>query len=104
MTDLEVTVDLGAAEPPYEQVRTQIAGLIATGRLGEGDRLPTVRALAADLGTAANTVARAYKEARRPTGHDAAGPGRSLPPAPRAPTSPCRAVRGRTPSARCWRA
>ena len=61
MTDLQVTVDLGAAEPPYEQVRTQIAGLIATGRLGEGDRLPTVRALAADLGLAANTVARAYK-------------------------------------------
>jgi len=62
MTHLQITVDLGAAEPPYEQVRTQIAGLIATGRLGEGDRLPTVRALAADLGLAANTVARAYKE------------------------------------------
>lgn len=61
MTDLQITVDLGAAEPPYEQVRTQIAGLIATGRLGEGDRLPTVRALAADLGLASNTVARAYK-------------------------------------------
>ena len=62
MTDLRITVDLAAAEPPYEQVRAQVAGLIATGQLGEGDRLPTVRALAADLGLAVNTVARAYKE------------------------------------------
>ncbi|MEO6019062.1 MAG: GntR family transcriptional regulator [Knoellia sp.] len=62
MSELVITVDVGAAEPPYEQVRAQLAGLIARGALGEGDRLPTVRALAADLGIAANTVARAYKE------------------------------------------
>ncbi|KRF26585.1 GntR family transcriptional regulator [Phycicoccus sp. Soil803] len=57
-----VTVDPEAAEPPYEQVRAQLAGLIGRGSLAEGDRLPTVRALAADLGLAVNTVARAYKE------------------------------------------
>ena len=62
MTDLVITVDVSAPEPPYEQVRTQLAGLIATGALAEGERLPTVRALAADLGLAVNTVARAYKE------------------------------------------
>ncbi|NNM47788.1 GntR family transcriptional regulator [Knoellia koreensis] len=62
MTAFAVLVDLGAPEPPYEQVRTQVAGAIATGELAEGDRLPTVRALAADLGLAVNTVARAYKE------------------------------------------
>ena len=60
--DLRVWVDLDAAEPPYEQVRAQIAGLITSGRLLPGDRLPTVRGLAADLGLAANTVARAFKE------------------------------------------
>jgi DNA-binding transcriptional regulator YhcF (GntR family) len=60
--DVRVEVDLSQAEPPYEQVRTQLAGLIASGRLLPGDRLPTVRALAADLGLAANTVARAFKE------------------------------------------
>ena len=60
--DLRIVVDLEAAEPPFEQVRAQLAGLIATGRLLPGDRLPTVRALAADLGLATNTVARAYKE------------------------------------------
>jgi DNA-binding transcriptional regulator YhcF (GntR family) len=62
VSDLLVTIDLGAAEPPYEQVRAQLAGLIGRGSLPEGDRLPTVRALAADLGLAVNTVARAYKE------------------------------------------
>ena len=62
VSGLVVTIDLGAAEPPYEQVRAQLAGLIGRGILAEGDRLPTVRALAADLGLAVNTVARAYKE------------------------------------------
>ena len=60
--DLGIVVDEHAAEPPFEQVRAQLAGLIATGRLLPGDRLPTVRALAAELGLAANTVARAFKE------------------------------------------
>jgi DNA-binding transcriptional regulator YhcF (GntR family) len=57
-----IVVDVNAAEPPYEQVRSQLAGLITSGHLLPGDRLPTVRALAADLGLAANTVARAFKE------------------------------------------
>ena len=62
MSDLLITVDVSAPEPPYEQVRAQLAGLIGRGDLAEGDRLPTVRALAGDLGLAVNTVARAYKE------------------------------------------
>lgn len=62
MSDLPISVDLAAAEPPFEQVRTQLAGQIAAGARAEGDRLPTVRALAADLGLAVNTVARAYRE------------------------------------------
>ncbi|HET7399768.1 MAG TPA: GntR family transcriptional regulator [Intrasporangium sp.] len=59
---LGIAVDPGASEPPFEQVRAQLADLIESGRLLTGDRLPTVRALAGDLGLAANTVARAYKE------------------------------------------
>lgn len=57
-----LTVDLSAATPPYEQLRAQIAGHIATGQLGPGARLPTIRALAGDLGVATGTVARAYRE------------------------------------------
>ncbi len=48
--------------PPFEQLRSQLAGQVSTGDLPSGTRLPTVRALATDLGLAANTVARVYRE------------------------------------------
>ena len=57
-----VTVDTTSAEPPYEQVRRQIAEGAASGALRAGHKLPTVRQLASDLGLANNTVARAYRE------------------------------------------
>lgn len=56
-----ITVDSSGAEPPYEQVRRQIAQGAADGSLAPGHRLPTVRQLATDLGLAANTVAKAYR-------------------------------------------
>lgn len=58
----QISVDLEAATAPYEQIRSQIASLINLGELTAGSKLPTVRALATDLGVAAGTVARAYKE------------------------------------------
>lgn len=58
----DLSVDLGSAVPPFEQIRSQVTELIATGALAPGSRLPTVRALAADLGIAVGTVARAYRE------------------------------------------
>lgn len=48
-------------QPPYEQVRREIVEQVRTGELVPGDRLPAIRAYAADLGLAAGTVARAYK-------------------------------------------
>ena len=57
-----ISVDLGSPTPPYEQIRLQVSALIAAGGLTAGTRLPAVRTLAADLGLAAGTVARAYKE------------------------------------------
>ncbi len=58
-----ITLDPGGEQPPYEQIRSQIAAQIEDGEaLVAGDRLPTVRRLAQDLGVAANTVARAYRE------------------------------------------
>ncbi|CAM5657578.1 GntR family transcriptional regulator [Streptomyces aurantiogriseus] len=62
MNDPAVRVDTTSQAPPYEQIRAQLAALILTGRLTEGERLPTVRQLAADLGLAPGTVARAYRE------------------------------------------
>ncbi len=60
--NVSVTLDMLSATPPYEQVRTQLAGHIRAGALRPGDKLPVVRALAADLGVATNTIARAYRE------------------------------------------
>ncbi|MFJ8769269.1 GntR family transcriptional regulator [Streptomyces clavifer] len=62
MHDPAVRVDITSQAPPYEQIRAQLAALIRTGRLTEGERLPTVRQLATDLGLAPGTVARAYRE------------------------------------------
>jgi GntR family transcriptional regulator len=57
-----IRVDLGSPVPVYEQVRSQVAGLVAVGELVAGDRLPASRTLAHDLGIAVGTVQRAYRE------------------------------------------
>jgi DNA-binding transcriptional regulator YhcF (GntR family) len=59
---VEIHLDTDDGDPPYEQIRTQIAAQVASGGLPPGTRLPTVRALAETLGIAPNTVARAYRE------------------------------------------
>lgn len=59
---LPMRIDPASPVPPFEQVRSQVAARIADGTLVVGTRLPTVRALADDLGLAVNTVARAYRE------------------------------------------
>jgi len=59
---LQLEVDLASGVPPYEQIRSQVVAHASAGRLRAGDRLPTIRALATDLGVAAGTVARAYRE------------------------------------------
>jgi DNA-binding transcriptional regulator YhcF (GntR family) len=55
-------LDPGAPEPPFEQLRSQIARRVDSGELAAGTKLPTVRALASELQLAVNTVARAYRE------------------------------------------
>ena len=57
-----VSLDTASPVPPFEQIRARIADLVAAGELPAGTRLPSVRALAGDLGIAPNTVVRAYRE------------------------------------------
>lgn len=57
-----LTVDTTSGSPPYEQIRSQVTKMIASGVLAPGDRLPTIAQLSADLGLANGTVARAYRE------------------------------------------
>ncbi|WP_190822569.1 GntR family transcriptional regulator [Saccharopolyspora pogona] len=59
---MRISVDPNSNVPPFEQVRSTLAEQINSGELPVGTKLPTVRALAADLGIAANTAAKAYRE------------------------------------------
>jgi GntR family transcriptional regulator len=82
-----VEIDADSPTPPYEQIRAQIATMIGAGTLPRGAHLPPIRQLAADLGLAANTVARAYREleheglvaSRVRHGTTVTGTGRALP-------------------------
>src|SRR6266576_389568 len=57
--------DSRSPTPIYAQLDRSIRAAIATGRLGAGDQLPTVRQLAVELSVNANTVARVYAELER---------------------------------------
>lgn len=46
---------------PALDIYHQFRGLIVSGQLGAGERLPTVRQTASDLGVAPGTAAKAYK-------------------------------------------
>ena len=58
---LTLTIDRGLEDPVYEQVADQVRRLVASGALGPGTALPSVRQLAGDLGVNLNTIARAYR-------------------------------------------
>jgi GntR family transcriptional regulator len=62
MPELHVVIDEASDRTIGEQIVTQIQEQIATGRLGPGDRLPTIRWLADTLDVAPGTVGRAYTE------------------------------------------
>ena len=55
-------LDETAAEPLYLQLENQIRSAIWGGRLQPGDRLPSTRQLARDLGVARNTAKNAYNQ------------------------------------------
>ena len=55
-----IQIDTQDALPIYAQLRDQIVLGIAAGRLGQGEALPSVRRLGADLGINFHTVGKAY--------------------------------------------
>jgi GntR family transcriptional regulator len=55
-------IDPRSPVAPYEQLRQQVTALVLADGLAPGDRLPSIRQLANDLGVAGGTVARAYRE------------------------------------------
>ena len=55
-----LTIDPHASLPLYRQIHDQVVAGIATGQLEPGQSLPSVRALASDLGINLHTVNKAY--------------------------------------------
>lgn len=56
-----MTLRSGHEKPVYVRLREVIADAILAGRFGDGDPLPSVRALAAEQGANPLTVAKAYQ-------------------------------------------
>lgn len=59
---LSFSLDLASGVPVYRQIIDQVTSGIASGAVGAGYQLPTVRQLAVDLAVNPNTVVRAYRE------------------------------------------
>jgi DNA-binding transcriptional regulator YhcF (GntR family) len=55
-----VQIDLRSSVPIYQQLKTALIAGILSGELQEGDRLPSVRDLAGDLGINLHTVRKVY--------------------------------------------
>lgn len=55
-----ISIDYRSGEPIYDQIVNGILRLKAVGALSAGDKLPSVRALALEIGINPNTVQKAY--------------------------------------------
>ena len=62
MADIALDLNRKGGLPIYLQVKKKIEALISSGQWEKGRRLPTERALAAELGVSRNTVSLAYRQ------------------------------------------
>jgi GntR family transcriptional regulator len=61
-SDMQVFINHGSGVPAWKQIFTQVKNLVAAGALVPGEKLPSVRFLAKELGVNPITTARAYRE------------------------------------------
>lgn len=57
-----LSINYKDSRPIYEQVRDALRQLILSGAIGPGEKLPSVRELAASLAINPNTIQRSYRE------------------------------------------
>lgn len=62
---MDIIISNSSGKPIYEQITTQIKGLILNGTLSEGDALPSMRLLAKELRISVITTKRAYEDLER---------------------------------------
>lgn len=60
-----IYIDADSGIPLWLQLRNRLVYLIASGRYQPGDKLPTVRELAVELGVNYNTVGKVYQDIER---------------------------------------
>lgn len=59
---MDIIISNASDKPIYEQITSQMKGLIMSGTLAEGTQLPSMRALANDLRISVITTKRAYAD------------------------------------------
>lgn len=57
-----ISLNYRDARPIYEQIKERLRQLILSGAIREGERMPSVRELAAEVAINPNTIMRAYRE------------------------------------------
>lgn len=62
---MDIIISNSSGEPIYEQICSQIKALIMNGTLAQGEALPSMRLLAAQLRISVITTKRAYEELER---------------------------------------
>jgi len=59
---MDIIISNSSEKPIYEQISSQIKGLIMNGELKEGDALPSIRLIARELKVSVITTKRAYSD------------------------------------------
>ena len=59
---MDIIISNAVNKPIYDQIASQIKGLVMSGELAAGDQLPSIRALANDLHVSVITTKRAYAD------------------------------------------
>lgn len=62
---IQITIDDDSGIPIWLQLRNRLIYLITSGYYATGDKLPTVREMAVDLGINYNTVSKVYQDIER---------------------------------------
>ena len=62
---MEIIISNSSDKPIYEQICSQVKGLIMNGSMAPGEALPSMRMLARDLHISVITVQRAYEDLTR---------------------------------------
>lgn len=62
---MEIIISNNTSKPIYEQITSQIKGMIMSGQLQTGDPIPSMRALAKSIHVSVITVQKAYEDLQR---------------------------------------